>query len=291
MLRSRANSLTAVTVVVSLTTSPTRLKKCEPVIDSLLNQTRLPDAILLNLPPRFDRTGEEYPSDESLPGWLTRDSLVKIQRCDRDWGPATKLVPTVARLQRESPRSIVVSVDDDIRYPPGAISALAESALSCAVGDAEPEVWCAAGFDFGTSELHSVREHGKCCAVIEGFAGVAYPTRVFAPDFVSYMQSAANDADMRFSDDLVVSNYLAFHDVKRRVLTTVEYSQAILWNSDSVLAYGDQNDALHNGAGGVSVSNLVRYRRVLAKLAKDNRLYLPLISLGINQSQFFVRRG
>jgi hypothetical protein len=268
------SSLPAVTVVVSFTTSPTRLKKCEPVIDSLLNQTRLPDAILLNLPPRFDRTGEEYPPDESLPGWLMRNSLVKIQRCDRDWGPATKLVPTVARLQREGLRSIVISVDDDIRYPPGAISALAGSALPCAVGDTDPEVWCAAGFDFGTSRLHSVGEHGKCCAVIEGFAGVAYPTRVFGPDFVSYMQSAADDADMRFSDDLIVSNYLALHDVKRRVLTTVEYSQTILWNSGSILAYGDQNDALHNGAG-VAANNRVRYQRVLTKLVTDNRLYLP----------------
>ena len=265
----------AVTVVVSFTTSPTRLNKCEPVIESLLNQTRLPDAILLNLPPRFDRTGEEYPPDESLPDWLIRNPLVQIQRCDRDWGPATKLVPTVARLQRERLRSIVISVDDDIRYPPGAISALAESALPCAVGDTEPEVWCAAGFNFGTSRLHAVRKHGKCCAVIEGYAGVAYPTRVFGSDFVSYMQSATSDADLRFSDDLVVSNYLAFHDVKRRVLTSSEYSQAVLWNSGSVLAYGDENDALHHGAG-VSVDNLVRYQRVLAKLATEHRLYLPL---------------
>src|SRR4051812_24906739 len=97
-------------IVVSFTTSPTRLHKCHPMIESLLNQTRQPDAILLNLPPRFDRTGEEYPLDESLPNWLIRNSLVKIQRCDRDWGPATKIVPSVMRLQQQSQRSIVISV-------------------------------------------------------------------------------------------------------------------------------------------------------------------------------------
>src|SRR4051794_1700330 len=94
---------TPVAIVVSFTTSPMRLPKCRPVIDSLLNQTRRPDAILLNLPPRFDRTGEEYPPYELLPNWLIGDSLVKIERCDRDWGPATKILPTVMRLQQQSP--------------------------------------------------------------------------------------------------------------------------------------------------------------------------------------------
>ena len=145
------NAPMPVIVVVSLTTSPTRLPNCRPMIDSLLNQTRQPDAILLNLPPRFDRTGGEYPPEESLPNWLIGNSLVKIQRCDRDWGPATKIVPTVVRLQQQSRRSIVISVDDDIRYPSGAVSALAQAAIACAVGDDEHEVWCAAGFDFVNS--------------------------------------------------------------------------------------------------------------------------------------------
>ena len=267
------NTSTLVTVVVSFTTSPMRLQKCRPMIDSLLNQTRQADAILLNLPRRFDRTGGEYPADESLPNWLIGNSLVKIQRCDRDWGPATKIVPTVVRLQQQSQNSIVISVDDDICYPSGAVAALAEAALPCPVGEDGHEVWCAAGFDLVNSRAHSVSKHGECCTVAEGFAGVAYPTRVFGPDFVSYMQSAVADADMRFSDDIVISNYLAFHNVKRRVLTSPAYSQQILWNSGGVLAYGDQGDALHR-AQVSSGNNLDRYRRVLTKLAAVNKLYL-----------------
>jgi hypothetical protein len=270
-----SNSPTPVIVVVSFTTSPTRLRKCWPVIDSLLNQTRQPNAILLNLPPRFDRTGEEYPPDESLPTWLIGNSLVKIERCDRDWGPATKIVPTVLRLQEQRQRSIVITVDDDIRYPSGAVSALAEAALPCTVGDHEHEVWCAAGFDFVNSRPRGVKEHGQCCAVVEGYAGVAYPTSVFGPDFVSYMQNVVADADMRFSDDIVISNYLAYHNVNRRVLTSAKYSQDVLWNSGGVLAYGDQGDALHRGTGAFG-DNLNRYQRVLAKLTADNRLCVPL---------------
>jgi hypothetical protein len=245
------------------------------VIDSLLNQTRRPDAILLNLPPRFDRTGEEYPPDESLPNWLIGNSLIKVERCDRDWGPATKILPTVLRLHHQLTCSIIISVDDDIRYPSGAVFALSEAAMPCAVGNTEQEIWCAAGFDIVNARPRSVKEHGQLCAVAEGFAGVAYPTRVFKRDFASYMQSAVADADMRFSDDLVISNYLACHDVKRRVLTSLEYSQDILWKSGGVLAYGDRGDALHRGAG-VSVNNLERYQRVLTKLAAANMLRLPL---------------
>jgi hypothetical protein len=242
------------------------------MIDSLLHQIRKPDAILLNLPPRFDRTGQEYPPDELLPNWLIDNALVEIQHCDRDWGPATKLVPTVIRLQQAGQQSIIISVDDDIRYPPGAISALAKAALPCPASTIDREVWCAAGFDFVNLKARSVKEHGQCCAVAEGFAGVAYPTCVFESDFVSYMQSAAADADMRFSDDLMISNYLAFYDVKRRVLTSPEYSQDILWNTDGVLAYVDRDDALHRAPA----SNVVRYLRVLAKLVAENKICLPL---------------
>ncbi len=265
------NASGLIAVVVSFTTSPTRLHKCRPMIDGLLNQTRRPDAILLNLPPRFDRTGEVYPPDESLPTWLIGNSLVQIQRCDHDWGPATKLLPTVLRLQEQNSCSIVISVDDDIRYPSGAVSALAEAAMPCATGKTEDEIWCAAGFDFVNGHPHSVKEHGQHCAVAEGFAGIAYPTRVFGHDFASYMLSAVADADMRFSDDLVISNYLASQNVKRRILTSHEYSQDILWNSGGVLAYGDLGDALHLGAG-ISVNNHARYRRVLGKLAVHDLL-------------------
>jgi hypothetical protein len=160
-----------VAVIVSFTTSPTRLHKCCPVIDSLLNQTRRPDATLPNLPPRFDRTGEEYPPDESLPRWLIGNSLVKIERCDRDWGPVKKILPTVLRLQQQSPCSVVISVDDAIRYPAGAVSALAEAAIPCAVGNTEHETWCAAGFDIVNARPRSVTEPGQLCAVAEGFAG------------------------------------------------------------------------------------------------------------------------
>ena len=89
------------------------------------------------------------------------------------------------------------------------------------------------------------------------------------------MECEVADADLRFSDDIVISNYLACHDVKRRVLTCHEYSQDILWKSGGVLAYGDCDDALHRGAG-MSVNNHERYRRVLTRLAADHRLCLPL---------------
>ena len=120
IFRSMNNSPTPVIVVVSFTTSPTRLHKCWPVIDSLLNQTHNRTRYYSTSRRAFDRTGEEYPPDESLPNWLIGNSLVKIRRCDRDWGPATKIVPTVLQLQKQSQRSIVISVDDDIRYPSGA---------------------------------------------------------------------------------------------------------------------------------------------------------------------------
>ena len=55
--------------IVSFTTSPTRIHKCRPMLNSILGQTRKPDLILLNIPKVFERTGETY--DTTLPEFFS----------------------------------------------------------------------------------------------------------------------------------------------------------------------------------------------------------------------------
>ena len=45
-------------VIISLTTSPTRILLMEPVINSILNQSYPPDLIRINIPKVFKRTGK-----------------------------------------------------------------------------------------------------------------------------------------------------------------------------------------------------------------------------------------
>ena len=46
--------------VVSFTTSPERISKIKPMIDSILKQSMAPDLFLLNIPEVFPRTNKKY---------------------------------------------------------------------------------------------------------------------------------------------------------------------------------------------------------------------------------------
>src|SRR5688572_18914575 len=76
-----------VRTVVTLTTTPTRINKIRPTLESLVNQTRVPNAIYLNVPYHLKRTGEPY----VIPEWLKELPEVTVVRCE-DYGPATKLI-------------------------------------------------------------------------------------------------------------------------------------------------------------------------------------------------------
>jgi hypothetical protein len=80
----------------------------KPTLISLLDQTRRVDEICINLP-RKTLKGKKY----KIPEWLTRLDNIRIYRTDQDWGPSTKLIPT---LKRENYDTIIIVVDDDVIY-------------------------------------------------------------------------------------------------------------------------------------------------------------------------------
>ena len=95
-------------IVISLTTIPDRIEKIKPALVSLLNQTRRVDEICINIPYKTIK-GKKY----TIPHWLKDLKNVKIRRVEKDWGPSTKLLPT---LIREKYNTIIIVVDDDVIY-------------------------------------------------------------------------------------------------------------------------------------------------------------------------------
>jgi hypothetical protein len=142
VLRGAAATAGPLFIAIALTTSPARLQHLGPTLASLVNQTRPADAILLNLPLRFARTGEAYP--DALPAELLKIApQLHVNRVAEDLGPATKLVPTVRWLHSRMDelaarlgvsRSAVadavhiVVVDDDMRYAPRMLESMAHTA-------------------------------------------------------------------------------------------------------------------------------------------------------------------
>lgn len=106
-------------VIVSLTTTPKRIKKVLKVIESINNQTVIVDKIVLALgEDLFQKENNEIPIE------LLFADINKLEIIwDEDIGPHTKYFYTMKKYEN----SIVITVDDDIYYPETFIEELLNS--------------------------------------------------------------------------------------------------------------------------------------------------------------------
>lgn len=255
--------------VISFTTSPTRIHKIKPMLDSLLNQTSKPELIILNIPKAFKRTGEEY----DVPDFVKDNIIVNI--ADQDYGPATKIIPTIKYLtdNKFNPTETrIIYLDDDVIYPLAMVETMKTMTN-------DNSVYTGSGFDFRydkkAEHISPVRKNGDIAAIAEGYAAVCVRLDTFQKDFMEYIGIYIGDTDFYLSDDVVLSNYYWSKGISTRVINIPgKFSLFDIWNDKGVLSYGLEKDALHNGADGTSISNVLRYRIVLNKLAADRNRYI-----------------
>lgn len=230
-------------VVITLTTSPKRIAKMESTLQSLLHQTSPPDLIQINIPYLFKRTNQTYPSLESLT--FLDDPLIRVYRSE-DYGPATKLLPTL--LTERHPDTIIIVVDDDTSYPQDMIARMVDGMFQdpnyiqvghCGdplLANSEADFERDYGYPYGRPSAK--RKELCCCQMLEGFGGVAYKrnffnNRTFA--FDKYIKLALTDSRCFRSDDLVISNYLTLVGYKGLYLNMKVWQQK----------HGFDEDALH----------------------------------------------
>ena len=96
-------------IYVSITTIPQRIKNLNKSVKSLLNQTRKPDKIFINIPFKYKRFSEAI-VDNQIPKF--DNNVVEITRCE-DYGPGTKLLGSLNKLQKDS---LLILADDDHTY-------------------------------------------------------------------------------------------------------------------------------------------------------------------------------
>ena len=96
-------------IYVSISTIPQRLKHLIESVNSLLNQTRKPDKIFVNIPYKYKRFTETI-EDNQIPKFDS--DIVEITRCE-DCGPGTKLLGSLNKLEKNS---LVILADDDHVY-------------------------------------------------------------------------------------------------------------------------------------------------------------------------------
>jgi hypothetical protein len=190
-------------LIVSMTTTPTRLPLIETVLKSIMeSQTRKPDKVLVHLPDVFERTGESYSDPNVLYPLLTEryDGLLIWCRGGPDYGPVTKLQGALTYLaDKETPDTptYIVTIDDDILYLPKLLETYEKFMMmwqNASLGDSTftPFVPCGlgfAGFNFSNPSSDSpthmdnghivFEENQSFCQVLEGYLSVCYSTKLF----------------------------------------------------------------------------------------------------------------
>jgi hypothetical protein len=206
--RRRANPRRS-PIVVSLTTTPSRIGLVALTLKSLLNQTLSPAAIRLLVPERSRREKAAY----AVPEAVARLRGIEIVRC-RDYGPATKLIPSLLALDPDQP---ILAVDDDRIYHPRLVERLD------ALVRAHPDVAIGASgwqvpedlLDRPTTLVTQLRKRPPVpftCAqirkpeevdVLQGFSGYVVRPRFFDLDRLSDYSGAPEAAVL--ADDVWIS--------------------------------------------------------------------------------------
>ncbi len=99
-------------IIVTLTTIPSRIEKIYPALKSIMDQTMAPRRIYLAIPPFSVREQKEY----KIPEALVNCPAIQIIDAQKDWGPASKLIPALIHSETK-PDDIILAVDDDNIYP------------------------------------------------------------------------------------------------------------------------------------------------------------------------------
>ena len=152
-------------VIVGLTTTPTRIGKIMPTIQSLLAQSRPADQIILSVPEKLARTGERFGDMPKEILALAEAGKLQIHRT-KDYGPATKFIGPLEA--GGDPDDKICWLDDDILYSPLLLQTLAE--------ELETRPTTALGvcgfFMTGNTGYAIAPDHGGHAEILEGFGGV-----------------------------------------------------------------------------------------------------------------------
>ncbi len=202
-------------VIASLSTVPERIGNLGPTIRSLLKQTRPPDEIVLAVPEYSIREGRPY----AVPKYVSLWPRLRILRCRKDWGPATKFIPIVREeLAAGRGNALIMVVDDDRVYPRDALETylhyseqLPEAAL-CFRGAAMPR-----SLDWRNARMiyaNELREPRRV-AVITGCGSYLIQPGFFDKLLWDYSRAPRGAFYM---DDIWISGCLTRRNVKRYVV-------------------------------------------------------------------------
>lgn len=178
-------------IIGSITTMPHRIQDCKPVIESILS-TGI-ECLEFNIPEKSLRTGEEY----IIPSWLTEMENVQIFRTP-DYGPLTKVLPTMQRHENKS--GWIISFDDDTLYKSDLVK-LYTPFLT------ETNVIGPLGFDVTPRSKDLIHPINGPCSILYGYPSIMYPMNLYKTSDMEYFTEVLKDKNCFQSDDVTLSNF------------------------------------------------------------------------------------
>jgi len=183
------------------------------MIDSIVKQEMNVDKIYVHVPLTVDRLkmnstipAEVLALEEAYP------TLLQVNRPEHDFGPATKLLGTL--LLEDDPKTIIITVDDDVTYPPTLIGHLVQAMLSSIAEPVIPtymcEVWKDPWIPYTNGHVKIFNEIGECHGWQATWAGSAYRRSYFSK---TVLEDPIFDYSMapkgcRLHDDVWISGVL-----------------------------------------------------------------------------------
>ena len=198
-------------VVVSLTTTPTRINNLHYTINSILDQSYRVDQINLCIPYYMKRTGEPY----VIPDFLKNLQNVKIINC-QDCGPITKLLPTLNLEQ--NPNTKIIYIDDDRIYSYTTIEIIVKysekfpNSAICNWGWKLPPDHNFLTHTRSTNIVIKYLFSYGFVDIIEGCEGCLVKSKFFTPDIYLVDQAPR---ELFFVDDIYISGHLASNNIPR----------------------------------------------------------------------------
>ena len=230
-------------VVASLSTVPGRINNLGATLRSLLKQTRPPDEIILAVPEFSIREERPY----VVPEYLLRLPRLRILRCRKDWGPATKFIPVVREeLAAGRGDTLIMVVDDDRVYPRDALETYLHynqqlpGAALCFRGAAMPQT-----LDWRDARMIKASElrQPEAVAVITGCGSYLIQPGFFDESLWDY--SRAPRAAF-YMDDIWISGCLTRRNVQRYVVPASAMMRSVRRQRQTLSLHDVPNGRQHN---------------------------------------------
>lgn len=242
-------------IVGGMTTIPKRIDKIGPTIESIKKQIIPISKLYLTVPHKLQRTGEEY----VIPDFITEDPFVEVVR-SIDYGPICKLTGVIEAV--EDPETIIVTFDDDVYYPPTVTKALISGMFL--YPNAAYSVSAVHAKNNGNGKMQfNMKVYPGPTSILEGWAGAMYRRCFF--ENKDCFQLLPTMHHCFFSDDLMISNYLAKKGIPR---IKVKNPGGVRVRETAMI------DGLFLGANGLSYRTFKRYKLAAMELYFQKRLYL-----------------